>query len=86
MWQGAIVVLLVLASAAYAVWALTPAHRRPALAAWTAALLSRCPGPLARLGARIERSTRSMPAAGGCSACPQTRIKDPSREASPPRR
>lgn len=74
MWQGAIVGLLVVVSAAYAVWALTPAHRRPALAAWAAALLRRGPGPLARLGERIERSAPSTPAASGCGACPQSRI------------
>ena len=85
MWQGLIVGVLVLASAGYTVWALTPARSRPRLAARVARWLGRGPAPLARLGERIERAA-SNTAASGCGACPQSRIKDPSREASAPRR
>jgi len=66
MWQQFIVAVVVVAAAAYAVWALLPAASRARLAT----RLARGPGPLAWLGARLGRAARTPPPTdAGCDAC-----------------
>jgi len=80
MWQWLIVGVLVLASAAYAVWALLPAATRLRLARRLAA----GPGPLAQAGQRLERAARPVPRSGAdCDACPQSRVVGERRKRPP---
>lgn len=69
MWQWLVITPLIVASAAYAAWALMPSPTRLRLAHW----LSRraVAGPLARVAARLERA--ALPA-GGCDSCPASRL------------
>ncbi len=80
MWQWLIVGVLVLASAAYAAWALLPTATRLRLARRLAA----APGPLARLGERLERAARPVRKSGAdCDACPQSRVVSERRKRLP---
>jgi hypothetical protein len=69
MWQAVIVGLIVLAAAAYTVWALLPAALRlrvaQAIGAW--GRQPGRPGWLARAATAVERAAKSR--LGGCSDC-----------------
>lgn len=82
MWQWAVIVPLVVASACYAAWALVPAPTRLRFARWLSRRLAAGPAPLARLAARLERA--ALPA-GGCDSCPASRVA-PGDERGPPAR
>lgn len=81
MLEWAIVALLVAASSAYAAWALLPASARLRLAR----RLARWPGPLARLGARLEQAAGPVSKRTGadCDACPHARLGNGSRRSPP---
>jgi len=80
MWQWFLVATLVLVSAVYAAWALLPAATRLRLARRLASI----PGPLAQVGARLERAARPVTKTGAdCDACPQSRVANGARKRPP---
>jgi hypothetical protein len=84
MWQWLVVAPVVVASAAYAAWKLMPGQTRLRLARWLSRQSSRGPASLARLGRRLEQAAAP---AGGCDACPATRLDPPASgsKVRPPR-
>jgi hypothetical protein len=74
MWQWLIIIPAVALSATYAAWKLMPAQSRLRLARWLSRRMAGGPATLARLGERLEQA--AMPA-GGCDACPATRLTPP---------
>jgi hypothetical protein len=82
MWQWLLVAMLVLLSAVYAAWALLPAVTRQRLARRLASI----PGPLARVGERLERAARPVTRTGAdCDACPHSRVDSGVRKRPPAR-
>jgi len=71
MWQWLVVVPVIVTSAVYAAWALTPASTRLAFARWLARHAVAGPATLKRLAARLE--SRARPS-GGCDSCPASRV------------
>ena len=82
MWQWVVVAPLVLGSAAYAAWRLSPPMTRRRFAGWLSRTAAHGPGWLSRLAARLERA--ALPA-GGCESCPASRV-GPGRDRKPVRR
>jgi len=67
--QNAIVAIIVLAAACYAVWRLAPAALRNALAARSGSI-ARAGGASAQLARRIEiKASEAAANAGGCGSC-----------------
>jgi hypothetical protein len=83
MWQWLVIVPLVVASAAYAGWAVMPVSTRVRATRWLSQRLSGSDTPLARLARRLERA--ALPTGSGCDACPASRI-DPAADRKPPAR
>jgi hypothetical protein len=71
MWQWLVVVPLVAASAAYAAWRLLPGTTRWRFARWISRRSASGPAWLAGAAARLERAAQP---AGGCEACPASRL------------
>jgi hypothetical protein len=71
MWQWLLIAPLVAASAAYAAWRLVPGTTRWRFARWFSRRAAHGPAWLARAAQRLERA--ALPA-GGCDACPATRV------------
>jgi len=77
MWQTVLVIVIVTASAMYALWLLLTAPLRARLAGWLAARLPRSAGPPGRLHAWLEKTARPTAPSTGCDACPQSRLHEP---------
>ena len=84
MWQTALVIVIVAASAAYALWLLLTVPLRARLAGWLAARLPRRAGPPGRLHAWLAKTARPTAPSTGCDACPQSRIGPAPTQKPPP--